>query len=695
MKSVFRAMLICSAALVIAGACKSPVTHSYSTSKGQILVDGAPLYFVSAALDDSVAGTVSGGRHGRDVLMREIDAIKSMGISSICVSLNDDESLSRMELILDALDARGMTATVCLEDSLKDIRRTASVLKESPALFAWYLCNSTADAQSLKAEDPSHIIIAGPESATDSATDCISLTLMPEEYGWHGIQTAIDSTDAYLDRSISRAAAYGKPIIIDAFCYPAAIDTIEGSRGIADRDLYLSHVLNRLQKSADSNGILASTLIEDWKGLDTDGIEGILLSDISTTSLIGDAVLDLKNTVRANVPVQHDWLFDSGEDCSLELDVSSNSFGTFPFTAAVVTDLSLMSEKQDTVRCIGLTADLSADKTASLDCSFGSLDPGFYQIRISYTGPDGTVRQVKPFNIGVSPERIVSPQDKQPDFDEFWSSTLAELAEVPLAYKITPLPDHSSESRNLYKVEFASLGGIRVGGYYAEPVKEGKYPVYIDYMGYSAAASIYDPDEKPDCIQFQLSVREQGLYDNGQDWICKGLQSKESYYYRGAFCDVVRAVDFIATRFKADQSRIFAQGASQGGAFTLIAASLDKRIRAAAPSVPFLGDFKDYSRIVGWPMGNVFEAARKNGISRDELFKTLSYFDVKNFVDRIECPIYMAFGLQDPTCPPHTNFAEYNLIRSDKKKYCAPQCGHAIWNVPEWDRIKESFFKTF
>jgi cephalosporin-C deacetylase-like acetyl esterase len=50
----------------------------------------------------------------------------------------------------------------------------------------------------------------------------------------------------------------------------------------------------------------------------------------------------------------------------------------------------------------------------------------------------------------------------------------------------------------------------------------------------------------------------------------------------------------------------------------------------------------------------------------DDVFKVLSYFDIKNLAPWISCPVIMAAGLQDETCPPHTNFAGYNQITSEK-----------------------------
>lgn len=357
----------------------------------------------------------------------------------------------------------------------------------------------------------------------------------------------------------------------------------------------------------------------------------------------------------------------------------------------LVTDLSLMSEKKDTV----LTKAAHAQGPHStLTFPLDELGPGFYQVNLSWKSAVSSGSHPS-FNIGVNPEEIVSPQDKKADFDEFWNNTLTELATTPMTVISKEFsPEHSNSLRNSYRVEITSWNGGKIGGYLCEPVAEGKYPVFIDYMGYGADPYWYDPSAKPDAIEFIVSVRDQGIFKNGQDrWIDRGLDSRDNFYYRGAFCDVVRAVDFVASLEKTDPNRIFARGESQGGAFTFISAALDKRIAAAAPAVPFLGDYRDYAKIVWWPVWEVFETADKAGIDREDLFNMLTYFDVKNFTDRITCPIFMAFGLQDPVCPPHTNFSEYNPVKSEKQYFCVPTCGHAMWQEPEWARLREKWFE--
>jgi cephalosporin-C deacetylase len=319
-------------------------------------------------------------------------------------------------------------------------------------------------------------------------------------------------------------------------------------------------------------------------------------------------------------------------------------------------------------------------------------EAGFYRCLLIADGQD----TLKRFNIGLDPEQIVSPVDAQPDFDEFWAKARAELDAVAPEWMMTPMPDSSSVARTIYRVSGRSLGGETIQGFYAKPNKKGTHPAIIHYMGYGSPAWCFKADANPDYAEFVLSVRGQGLNAPNNkygDWITYNLDNKDDYYYRGAFMDLVRGVDFLASRPEVDTAHIFAEGGSQGGAFTMVAAALDSRIRAAAPTIPFLSDYPDYFRIVHWPTISVLSRAAELGIPDDELYKTLSYFDVKNFAGKITCPVIMGFGLQDGVCPPHTNFAGYNQITSPKEYYCYPQAGH--WTGFEWWGIKTEFFEKF
>lgn len=346
----------------------------------------------------------------------------------------------------------------------------------------------------------------------------------------------------------------------------------------------------------------------------------------------------------------------------------------------LVRDTSLMKTIKDTV--YSKTTSLKSGKNV---LKLPKLEPGFYQIQTSETA----------FTIGVDPEKIQSPQDKRADFDSFWEETLKELATIPLNTRFELIPEYSNDIRQTFRVYVQSLGYETMGGIITIPIKEGKYPVLIEYMGYGAEPYYFNPNDNPETINYLVSVRDQGIFKaDNNNWIDRNLNDKYAYYYRGAFCDVIRAIDFVCSLDKADTNNLFSYGDSQGGAFTWVSASLDSRIKAIAPSVPFLGDFEDYSKIVWWPLHEVFQYSDKQGITREELFQTLSYFDLKNFVDKITCPVLMAFGLQDPTCPPHTNFAIYNIVKAPKDYFCVPTCGHAMWSEESWITKRQEYINT-
>lgn len=317
--------------------------------------------------------------------------------------------------------------------------------------------------------------------------------------------------------------------------------------------------------------------------------------------------------------------------------------------------------------------------------------PGFYTATLC----DGD-RETERFCFGCDPEAILSPADARAGFDDFWREALDELKRVKPRYRLHPIRERSTAARNIYRVEMRSAGGETIGGYYAEPTGDGKYPVVVTFMGYNSDPWCPDADANPEFAEFVLSHRGQGLNKPANrygDWVVWGLESPETYYYRGAYLDAVRAIDFAASREKVDPELIFAEGGSQGGALTLAACALDDRIAAAAPYVPFMSDFPDYLRIAPWPASALRAAAAERGIGEEELLETLSYFDIKNLAPRVKCPVLMGFGLQDTTCPPHTNFAGYNLLQTPKRRIAFRDRGHDVHNEPSWFAARDAFFR--
>ncbi|MDR2474872.1 MAG: acetylxylan esterase [Bacteroidales bacterium] len=358
----------------------------------------------------------------------------------------------------------------------------------------------------------------------------------------------------------------------------------------------------------------------------------------------------------------------------------------------------LKTDNYHPIDSISTAIRLTANENKTIAVPFKLPAPGFYRCEL-YIEKDGYTGDVKKCNIGYEPEKIASPSDAKPDFETFWKITRAGLDSIKPDYKLTLIPERSTGARNIYHVTMKSFGNVAIEGYYAAPKQKSaatpkKYPAIAVYMGYGSDAYFPHTDGNPGYAEFILSVRGQGIQKPGNtygDWIVWGLDSKETYYYRGAFMDLVRAVDFLSSRPEVDASRIVAEGASQGGAFTLAACALDSRILAGAPAVPFLSDYRDYFEITHWPRSSFDDYLAKHpGRTWNEVYDVLSYFDVKNLAGWIKCPIIMGVGLQDDVCPPHTNFSSYNLITSEKHYRIYHDQAHSTPNT--WYEFRTAFF---
>lgn len=395
-------------------------------------------------------------------------------------------------------------------------------------------------------------------------------------------------------------------------------------------------------------------------------------------------------------------VWDEGQKCVISVTVTNNG----RLDADVDLSLGLRTDSYQAMPQRDKTVNIGAGKTTSVSFELPGLAPGFYHAVVS-----ANHAELADFNFGYHIEGIESAPDMESDFDDFWAEALAQLKNVPMEARLTLVPEKSTPARNVYLVEMQSVPDAADGtepvvirGYYAEPTGDGVYPALITYQGYDSdgTSTPWCPggNDRPGYVELILSTRGQMLnnrppYTNAYgDWFVSGFGDRDSYYYRGAYMDAVRAIDFIASRPVTDTDNIFAQGQSQGGALTFAAAALGEgRLNAIAPSIPFMGDFPDYFQVGNWPAYNARIKQAELGMSDDEMYSFLSYFDTKNLATKITCPVKTVIGLQDDVCPPHTNVAPFNNLASATKEISVnPNLKHSTH--ADWDKEFMAFFEN-
>ena len=423
-----------------------------------------------------------------------------------------------------------------------------------------------------------------------------------------------------------------------------------------------------------------------------------------------------------SVPVTNNWVYEGSSVPSFTIHAEN------PHNDAVIANIEVRvtTDKLAPVTTLKKTVTLAAGSKEDIDVTMAEMPaPGIYKAAI-------TVNEdlARAFFFAVNPTQIVSAPDKQDDFDNYWTQAKEQLAQVPINAKLTEIPSKSGTKRKVYLVEMQSVADgltgepVIVRGYYAEPQDGKKHPVIMHYQGYDSEYrpggdsaipwcidTRWDSDESAQFAEFILSNRGQSINnrpasgrDDGinedftniyGDWFAYEFGNKDSYYYRGAYMDCVRAIDFIASRETTDVQNIFAEGQSQGGAFTVAAAALTNHpLDAIAPAITFMGDFPDYFQLVSWPAQVAF--ANQGTMSDDEMYAFLSYFDTKNLATGITCPYITSIGLQDNVCPPHTNIAPYNNCvtpADDKQIVFNPELQHAT--NAQWYQMYMSFFKKY
>ena len=398
--------------------------------------------------------------------------------------------------------------------------------------------------------------------------------------------------------------------------------------------------------------------------------------------------------ITQSVPVTDNWVWSGKPDITIRIENGNK------VAVKVGVKVRFTTDGKDEVEVLTDSVDVAAKGTVDYKATtYKTLEPGFYRASCTVNG-----KTAKNFIFGIDPFKIATKPDKQPDYEQFWKAAKDQLAAIDMNAKLTEIESNSSATRKVYLVEMQSIPDglegdpVIIRGYYCEPQDGQKHPVIMHFYGYDTQGT------KARCqcpsggsskeAEFYLSHRGQYLNNRPAstgnpgmtedavniygDWFGYHFGDKNSYYYRGAFMDVVQAVRFMATRETSDMTKLFAEGSSQGGALTYACAALsDYPCSAIAANVAFLGDFPSFAKVGG--LASEEAKKYKGSMTDEEMFTFLSYFDTKNLTPSISCAVLASSGLQDNVCPPRTNVVPYNNLatpESEKEYVFGPEMGH-------------------
>lgn len=294
------------------------------------------------------------------------------------------------------------------------------------------------------------------------------------------------------------------------------------------------------------------------------------------------------------------------------------------------------------------------------------------------------------------------------DFDLFWDERIFEAYSVPLHYEIKPCEIKHNQSCEYYEIWFEGINGSKRYAKYIKPKLSKKVPLILQFHGYPGASRSWFEQTSfagMGCAVIALDCPGQGGKSEDlskrfgttvSGHIVAGLDGdpKEMYYVQLAqdiciLCRIVTELEEI------DQTRIYANGASQGGGLALICTALNPIVKRCAALYPFLSDYQrawemDLDQIAYEGLRYYFRWFDTMHERKEEIFTKLGYIDVHHFAHRIKVPVLFGIGLMDNICPPSTQFAIFNQLNTDKKHVIFPDYTHE--EIGAFDDLLINFF---
>jgi len=373
------------------------------------------------------------------------------------------------------------------------------------------------------------------------------------------------------------------------------------------------------------------------------------------------------------IPDHHDYLYHLGEKAKFEVKV---------IPAEIMRkDQKLEYEFSEDGAVKISTGTLSIKDHILLECAMDK--PGFLRLDILLKMEEKQFRSSAA--VAYAPELIKPSVSLPVDFTSFWNLAKAELERIPMDVKLEHRPQLSDNEIAIYKISMANIENVRFYGWLAIPGTKGKHGavVYIPGAGVEPLPPLKDY-AKADLVTFFLEIHgmdvetSPGIYAEHRRTDLDGYQflgmgDPSHYYYRRVLLSVVRAISYLEQREDVDPGRIGVAGSSQGGGLSIIAASIDPRVKAITANVPAFCDHLGhyYGRPSGWPQF-------WKRFPRDVIEKTASYYDAALAARNVKARALLTVGFIDDICMPTTVYAAYNNLSGEKKMEHYPQMRHEL-----------------
>ncbi|MFI4911966.1 MAG: alpha/beta fold hydrolase [Sedimentisphaeraceae bacterium JB056] len=288
---------------------------------------------------------------------------------------------------------------------------------------------------------------------------------------------------------------------------------------------------------------------------------------------------------------------------------------------------------------------------------------------------------MKDKNVNRDYEQPILPDD----FHEYWQKGLDELQSIDINLQIQKA-EFQTEKVECFDMYFTGTKGARIYSKLLKPRNiEAKAPAVIKFHGLGGDSG--DWYEKlgyasEGFVVAAMDCRGQGgkSEDTGNvkgstilGHITRGLDDNaNNLLYRQIYLDAAMLAMIIMNFEYVDANRVGVYGGSQGGALALACASLIEKIKMVAVWFPFLCNIQkvynmDINSAAYNEIKDFFRKFDKTHEREHEIFTKLGYIDIINLVPNIKVEVLFFASMNDNICPPCTQIAAFDKIKSKKQ----------------------------
>jgi cephalosporin-C deacetylase-like acetyl esterase len=287
----------------------------------------------------------------------------------------------------------------------------------------------------------------------------------------------------------------------------------------------------------------------------------------------------------------------------------------------------------------------------------------------------------------VAYDRISRAVPRPSDFDAFWKTKLAEIANLPLNPALEK-GDCEKPGVDYWKIKLDNVNGTHVQGQLARPSGTQKLPalLIVQYAGVYPLQKSWAVDHAAagwltlNVMAHDLPIdRPKSFYaeqaqNELKDYTTIGKTDRDKTYFLRMFLGDLQAAKYLEQRPDWDGKTLVVTGGSQGGMQSFAVAALDQKVTGMVVIVPAGAD--DSGALAGRNPGWPFHLVKPEDPTEKQVLQAISYYDPVNFASLIKCPALVAVGLIDEVAPPTGVFTAFNQLQGPKEILVMARSNH-------------------